>query len=473
MSKARILSGRRAFLRSSLAAAGGAALLPWSARTARADVQGSPRFVFVLEGNCVEPIAMLSPTAEDAINSSLRAPIDGRRNWYRDYTHSDVLSVPTGDLASAKSLGDLGELASRASVLYGLSNKAGGGGHTPHHGTLSCRRTVGGSPGGETIDSLLARQLLEEYGAPFEAVRVGAGARALNLGTCATGRGAPAAILQQAQTAYDTFIGPVTGSDAAVRRGEMLRFAREDVRHTIDGSPAAASERQKLEDYFEALERMEAQTETLGGWSTNPAYLPAAPGDDSRYASSAHFDELGAQFAVATSALRLGLTNVAVVTSATSGEFARVSYPSMARAGIPSDRHNLHHQSGTAAAQDLIHAVSGRIVQEIATMARALEATPDGDGDTLLDNTVIVYLGDNGETHHSTASEFPVLTLGGDNLGFVGGRTLFYSPLNTPEHRRLSNLWMSLSAAAGFERSTFGGEDFTRFAGGALPGLLG
>lgn len=473
MKKTKPTLTRRAWLRASLAGAGAAAVFPWGTPRARAATEGTPRFVFVIEGNCVEPIAMLSPAARDGMAGSLRESVGTKRNWYRDYTQDDLVELSTPDLAMAKSLGALGPLASRSSVLYGLSNKAGGGGHTPHHGTLSCQRTIGGSPGGETIDALLARQLLAAHSAPFGALRVGVGSRPLNLGTCATAAGQPAAILQNPTTAYDTFIGPVAGSAAAGQRAAMLEFAREDVAHAVERSVAGPLERRKLSDYLGAIESVETQLETLAGWEADPALLPETPMMDPRFSSSGHFDRLGAQFSVATAALRLGLTNVAVVTSGTSGEFSSTSYPSLARSGVPTGRHQLHHESGSQAAQDMIHEVSAGIVSEIAAMANAFAETPDGDGASLLDNTVILYFGDNGETHHSTASEFPVLTVGGENLGFRGGRTLLYPRLASGEHRRLSNLWMSLTHAAGFPQDTFGGEDFTRVAGGPLPALLG
>ncbi|MFK8003249.1 MAG: DUF1552 domain-containing protein [Polyangiales bacterium] len=468
---------RRRFLRNTLAAAGGAALLPallpGGLRRARAAPPGSPRIVFVLEGNCVEPVAMLSPMARAAIDPLLADPIESRRNWYRSYTHDALLDdIVTPDLADAVSLSALrGPLAARSSVIYGLSNLVGGGGHTPSHGTLSCTRTVGGSPGGESIDAALARQLQEALGTPFDALRVGAGAAPLNGGTCALGRGNPAAILQKPQAAYDTFLSAVAGDLAADDRAAVLRFAREDVEHTLVGSLASDVEQAKLRSYRDSLLAVENQLGTLLEWDADTSLLPdlAHPG----FSSNAHFDALGAQFAVASSALRLGLTNVAVITSATAGEFGAVSYPSLARPGVPVGRHSLHHESGNSEAhRAMIHEVSGSIVGLIAQLAGELEATDDG-GDTLLDNTLIVYLGDNGETHHSSAREFPVLAVGGENLGFNHGRTLFYPRSASGAHMRLSNLWLTIAEAAGVSMSTFGDEDLARLSGGPLPSLRG
>ncbi len=469
------MSSRRHWMRGVLAGGAGLALLPAilprGARRVRAAAPGSPRFVFVIEGNCVEPVAMLSPTARAALDGMLAEPIDDKRNWYRQYRQDSLIELGTPDLDAAKSLGALGaDLRGRASVLYGLSNKAGGGGHTPHHGTLTCTRTVGGSPGGQSIDSVLAESLSRDLGTPFDAIRVGAGSAPLNGGTCAHAAGAPAAILQRPTTAFQTYLGAVAGDPSALDRAEMLAFAREDVEHALGESIAGAHEQEKLRTYLRALEENERQLDALVGWDADASLLPAGPETDPRFTSGRHFDALGAQFAVASSALRLGLTNVAVITSATSGEFGAVAYPSLERAGVPTGRHNLHHESaGSTAHQDMIHEVSATIVSHLAQLARDLEDTPDGDGASLLDNTVILYFGDNGETHHSSASEFPVLAVGGEGLGFGHGRTLVYPRLGSDGHLRMSNLWMSLLAGAGYPRDTFGGEDFGRLLGGELP----
>ena len=109
----------------------------------------------------------------------------------------------------------------------------------------------------------------------------------------------------------------------------------------------------------------------------------------------------------------------------------------------------------------------------IADVARRLRDTPDVLGGTMLDHTAIVYISDNGEQHHSTASEFPVLLLGGRGLGLrTEGRTIFYPGLGSERHLQLSNLWNTLGYLAGEELDDFGQEGRTRRATGPLGELL-
>ncbi len=119
-------------------------------------------------------------------------------------------------------------------------------------------------------------------------------------------------------------------------------------------------------------------------------------------------------------------------------------------------------------------------------MALPLLNTPDpASGQTLLDSTVIVYIGDNGEQHHSTASEFPVVLIGGGALGLkTGGRTIVYPGVDTggTGHRQVSNLWNTLghlTGAAPFMLATtkinfdlFGAEGPGRISPGPLSELL-
>ena len=44
-------------------------------------------------------------------------------------------------------------------------------------------------------------------------------------------------------------------------------------------------------------------------------------------------------------------------------------------------------------------------------MAEKLNAIPEGNG-TMLDNTLIVYVSDNSDKHHSSATEWPMVVLG-------------------------------------------------------------
>ena len=108
----------------------------------------------------------------------------------------------------------------------------------------------------------------------------------------------------------------------------------------------------------------------------------------------------------------------------------------------------------------------------VASLATTLLNTPEGDG-TMLDNTLIVYISGNGEQHHSTASEFPLLLLGGQGLGMAaGGRTLVYPGIENSGHRQVSNIWNTVGHMAGLDLNYFGTEGPGRIAAGPLSELM-
>jgi arylsulfatase A-like enzyme len=88
----------------------------------------------------------------------------------------------------------------------------------------------------------------------------------------------------------------------------------------------------------------------------------------------------------------------------------------------------------------------------------------------MLDHTIIVYMSDNGEQHHSRADEWPVLLIGGGALGLkTDGRTVIYPTIGKPGNRQVSNLFNTLGHATGNPSlNEFGGEGSLRIAKGPL-----
>ncbi len=108
---------RRQWLKAMGLGAGAALCGPLVARIARADPTMPRRFVFVVEGNCFEPITMLSDAARAAIDATTANPVTGRW-WYRSYRH-DAPLVVADDFTGGPALGPLVSdpaLAARTSV---------------------------------------------------------------------------------------------------------------------------------------------------------------------------------------------------------------------------------------------------------------------------------------------------------------------------------------------------------------------
>ncbi|MED5373029.1 MAG: DUF1552 domain-containing protein [Myxococcota bacterium] len=467
-------------------------------RAATAAEPSARRFVIVVEGNCIEPISFLSESAQDAAQASASSGYDlGTLRWaYNRVGHSAMLETQ-GDLGTALALdpllagADQSDLSEKAAVLLGLSSRITNGGHSSHFGALSSTRSSSSRPAGPTIDAWLAAQSTVRGSTPFDCVRVGVGSSGaiLSNATCAFGEGRSAPVSLDPGLSYGNLFGFVPGSSGAgdfYRKSLQLDFAIDDVNAALATFPGNSRERAKLEAYLSSLEAVKTRQQRLQEMATalseagTPFPAPEDPSTNPLYATGDHFDVLEAQMDNVAAALLGGLTNVAVVTSGTGGEFGYMRYTRVLQevSGIEPDlgRHDLHHLSGGASESnvyaDAIHQVTREHVSLIARLARTLDAVPEGDG-TMLDHTAILYLSDNGEQHHSTGSEWPTLLLGGGALGLnTGGRTLHYPGVEQAENRQLSNLFNTLGYAAGVPLDDFGGEGETRIATGPLDALL-
>jgi len=92
----------------------------------------------------------------------------------------------------------------------------------------------------------------------------------------------------------------------------------------------------------------------------------------------------------------------------------------------------------------------------VAKMAKRLEEIPEGSG-TMMDNTLIVYMSDAPDTHHSTTYEWPMVIVG--NLKGkmkLGGKYISYPGYGKPGHRTVGSLYTSFLEAAGHRQESFG-----------------
>jgi hypothetical protein len=444
------------------------------------------RFLFVVEGNCYEPVTVLDPSTLAAINATASQSITGQRWWYDSYKHTAPIIVPNTQFAQTVALPSIASLglASQTAVLLGMSSRITGGGHSAYHGVLSSTRTVGGSPGGQTIDAYLGAVPAVRLTTPYDVVRVGmvgaVGAARLSYMTCASAPGVPAPAIVDPLAAYNTLFGLVASPAqmaAFAQRKTLLDFAQQDVQAAISAFGGSSDERAKLESYLASVEELSARQQRLSMMAPQlGAVKPTSPDQAPTYATDC-MDRFGAQLTLAVAALKGQLTNVAVVTSATGDDFSPLTYPSEPNSAYRTRiRHDLHHSSASdPGALTTIHDMTRQQFDAVAAAAQTLMNTPDPAGaGSMLDNTVIVFIGDNGEQHHSTASEFPVVLIGGKNLGLqTGGRTIVYPGVDSggAGHRQVSNLWNTLGHLAGQALDTFGAEGPFRVAPGPLSEL--
>jgi len=406
----------------------------------------------------------------------------------RDYGHEEPVIVPKATLSEARALGALaagdGEisLVDRAALVLGLSAKNLGGGHTTVHGALSAARALGG-PAAATIDTVLGRIPGVRGNTPFDTIRLGIGTSGtpLNYSTCAFDKGQPAPILMSPSAAFSTFFGSVSagksGEDFESRR-DLLEYALADAAHELKGLKGAMRGREKLELYEESLLAEITRMEQIEGMKDALlAVKPQEPGilDPDPYQTTSPLEEFRLQNDIATAALLAGLTNV-VVLSMGSGNYWSNEYPTL-QDFYPDKKmmggHDLRH-GGDGVHFDVLHELTSRYIGEMARMARVLADQPE-EGGTMLDNTLLLYMPDNGERHHSPSEEWAMLMLGGDNMGFkTDGRSVTYPRSGHANNRQTSNMFNSILYGAGQPTDDFGhANPDSRVAEGPLSEIWG
>ena len=483
---------RRRWLTSVSAAMTTPLFLPFIRDVAAQESGAIPRrFVFVIAGNGIESHLLSTPEMVDAVAQAGGEIGDLRFNFNRGYQHDRPLIVANQDLATAPGLEALSpangerDLRSEAAVLFGLSSKIAGGGHGSGYGALSCSASRGGVPTAISIDSWLGQQSGVGPQRPFEVVRLGVVPKVeqrLQYGLCAFGARRPASVIVDPEAAFRSLFASVADGPARqafTNRSTLLDFAAQDVRRTLQELIGADQERAKLETYLESLETLrQRQGRLLASEAQLRAVIPQSVEFQGLLSSTHPLERLSAQFELATASLLGGLTSVAVIACG-AGDFA-LTYSSLESIfeedpnyrGLV-DRHTLCHEAGgNPTYQRILDTVTRRQVELTSTMARRLQAVPERDG-TMLDHTVFVFMSDNGDQHHSPASEWPTLLLGGRALGLqTTGQTIVYPAEGETNHRQISNLFNTLGYCAGEALDDFGGEGGTRVSRGPLPELL-
>jgi len=442
-------TSRRTFLKGLGLGAGGALLTPYlNMLEAHADgVPAGPRVVIIVEGNGFagwnrwDRLTQTNPTIE-TLSSMPR-------------------QVASWDSRRANTL-----------LLNGLANKQGGGimaGHRTTYYPLTCMPYAGGGrPGGISIDEHLARV----YGGSdiFPAIRLGAAAGDFGHGglrsvTSAGGVASPLPTQHDPVAAFQELFGVVAGGDDGsaifTENRRMLDYMAEDIRRVIPR--LGPEERWKMERYLYSVETFQVRQDRLSQHADFLRTCATMNGPEPTENWDV-CDRAEAQFALGTQALICGLTRVLVMGIAT-GPYALTTFGNWGFGG----RHTMGHggQGGLQGLADTSNRIAGLAME----MANALDAVPEGNG-TMFDNTLFIFLNDNGDAHHSKYDNYPAAILAGQHITFqTGGRLIEYPNHLQPNSRGLPELWNAVCHAVGQPKDDFAKEGNAP-SNGPLPEVL-
>jgi len=453
---------RRDVLKNASLATGGLLLSPIFDQI-KAQAAGAPRrpprFVFVLEGNGL-PWQQVTPVGIERKKESSRMVNE---------------SLLKRDLPQA--LKPIKQYRDMLTVVNGLSGRVAGGGHSNDIGALgvhNCGSDVGnsGTPLSETIDVALGKRL----GGIFTHVGLGISSRPEHnvIYNCsAWGKSKPLPTICQPMSAYGNLFGSVAGGSSKAEfnaKTNLLDFLLDDVKRLHREVPAA--EREKLEAHLSGYEEMRSRQSRLN--EIENTLREQAPVVSDKFKSMVETDRLDAHFDIAAAALIGGLTNSVTLASGVGNPYFSVKFTGL---GIDFGKHGIGHGGSYKGMSwdEMAIKIRAFHFELIARLMKKLEAVPEGDG-TMLDNTVVVYLSDAAEGHHSRCWEWPFVVLAGKHSGIKGGRYVEYPYYGNDGHREIGSLYTTFLSAAGEHRDYFGVRDpmlkGNARSDGSLPELL-
>jgi hypothetical protein len=395
------------------------------------------RFVFVVKGSGLQAEFLNPEGLSHGGSEIVDSPLDGKK-------------LPD-------SLASLDPFRDKLTILQGLSGRMCSYGHSGFYGALGAYKSSGTDlPSAPTIDGYLSTQLPSVFN--HVGLKMGDGSQGTAYPSIsAAGKNKQLPFQCNPELAYQNLFGSIAaGGDIKkkyARTGNVLDAMSGDIKKLQRSLPS--QEREHLGHYLSGFEALKARRMNLV--NMQGVLREHDPGLSDKYTSKYTTDHLEAHFDMAAAALITGMTNVVTLHC----DDLNSSYQGL---GITPKVHSVGHgsSSGTMSSQDCRNAIRTFHVDLIADMAGKLSSIPEGDGN-MLDNTIIMYVSDNSDKHHSSALEWPMFVLGslGGKLK-TQGRYIAYPKYGSAKHRHTIGNWLTtLTHLAGAPKDHFGQADFT------------
>lgn len=448
------MTTRRNFLSQSLAGIGAMSCVSRSLSAQDASSKPPMRFIFIHKGNGLLPESLVLPTFNqeqlhaEKQKAAFVADLD-------DHELPDWMSP-------------LADHKQNMTILQGLSGKMC---TTGHHTWCS---SLGAYKANERLSTIrwatVDFELANLYPSPFQHIELacfpsrGGNSRGningIEKGFSARGPQQPNYAFGSPKIAMQELFKSVsTDQDAQTRyqlERQVLQFLSSD-ESSLAGQLRGIEQR-KVGNYAEALNdirRRNARVEAMG--NVIRQHIPQL---DAKYLAEdlTTVDRQDGLVEVLLSTLISGMTNVATFTADELGT------PYTGLPGIEGENVNLHDVGhgksfGGVDALEIRGKVRHQHMTLIDRIVSRLKRVPEGDG-TLFDNTMLFYLPNNGETHHSKGTEWPFIVLAGKNARLDIARRYIRLPgYDQPGHKTLGNWYTTILNAYGNPIDHYGALD--------------
>ena len=300
--------------------------------------------------------------------------------------------------------------------------------------------------GGVTIDQLAAKHIGQETPLPSLEVATeeeGGGAACDGTYGCSYGRTisfrtptTPMPMEFDARKAFEKIFG--RGKSDAERHAvsgdyqsllDMVLKEASTLKAKLGGEDRAL-----VDDYLDSVREIERRLELLGQRDLTKIDLPDVP-----VARPSFDDLLRLQFDLIVAAFQANMTRIATFMMA-----AEVSNQSYAHVGVPDAFHPVSHHADNKASMEKLVLIQRYHTQVFADFMTKLTKIPDGDGGSILDNSIFLYGSNMSNSNQHNQFPLPTLVFGGGAGKIKGQQHLVY-----PDRTPLSNLLFTLLVRAG------------------------
>jgi hypothetical protein len=377
--------------------------------------------------------------------------------------------TPTGTGANwelTPTLEPLAPVKRDVSILSGIANFPGLPDGDGHHAAataafLSCTKafkTEGTDLRvGISMDQVIAKHLSAKKATRFASLELGNDA-GKGIGNCDSGYACPyanniawagpttpVAKETRPKAAFDRlfagFDPGATQAQVEKRRAygkSIIDFVRDDA--TVLKTQLGSADLRKLDEYFTSVRDLEKQVEAIEveGPSCDPG---TAPGDneDPRVKTKAMMDLIVLAF-------QCDLTRVATFMLANARSNKVYGF-----LGLSGGHHTYSHHQKVQSNYDALATIDRWEISEYAYLLQRMKGIQEGDGKTLLDNSMVYFSSEVADGNMHEHKNLPILLAGGGAGALTPGRHVRYN--NNPP---LANLYIYLMQAMGVDVTTFG-----------------
>ncbi|HEY4415521.1 MAG TPA: DUF1552 domain-containing protein [Verrucomicrobiae bacterium] len=363
------------------------------------------------------------------------------------------------DFSLSRTLQPLAAHQKQIQVLSGLDHlnamagMDGGGDHARANGTfltgVRLKKSATDIHAGISIDQAIARQV--GHLTRFSSLELTCDA-GRNTGACDSGY----SCAYQYNLSWSSPTTPMTpeanprqaferlfGAGAPGERAANAQRRRQEQRSVLDFvmQDAAAMQRRlsardhdKLDQYLTGVRELETRIQRAEQFGdVKDPMVPTPAGIPADYAEHIHL-----MYDTMLLAFQTDSTRVATMLLAHDG-----SNRSFADIGVPEGHHDLSHHQGNAEKIEKITEIDLWYVQQFGKFLDKMAATKDVDGQSLLQNSMIVYGGGNADGNRHTHTNLPIVLAGGGGGTLATGRFVKYGG------KPASNLFLSLADRMG------------------------